>query len=108
MPTPPVGAVNSQNLSHQQAREIQGLVLRTQEMPTDVVTKRGMRLISEDNQIQMIIDDVMQENAKAVADYDRARNEALGYLIGKVREKSKGQVDLRKATDILRRRPEQA
>ncbi len=99
-----VGLIDSQRLSHQQARELQAIVAGTSEMPDLAAAQRGISLISEDNQIQMVLDEVLAENPKAVVDFQRGRSEALGFLLGKVRERSAGRIDLRKATELLRKR----
>jgi aspartyl-tRNA(Asn)/glutamyl-tRNA(Gln) amidotransferase subunit B len=99
-----VGLIKDAQLSHQLARELQVLVAGTSEMPDTVAAKRGLSLISADNQIQMVLDDVLAENTKAVADYLNGRQEAFGFLLGKVREKSAGRIDMKKATELLRQR----
>ena len=58
--------------------------------------------------LNLLIDQVLKENQKSVADYKNGRDRALGYLVGQVMKCSKGRSDPKIVHDILLKRLEEA
>ncbi len=51
--------------------------------------------------LESIIDEVINDNAKAVSDFKSGKQTTIGYLVGQVMQKTKGNADPNMAKDIL-------
>lgn len=58
-------------------------------------------VISDTNKLVKIIQEVIQENQKAVADLQKGKQAAMGFLLGQVMKKTKGKADPQIARKIL-------
>ena len=56
---------------------------------------------SNTNILESIIDSVINDNAKAVNDFKSGKQTTIGYLVGQVMQKTKGNADPNMAKDIL-------
>jgi len=60
-----------------------------------------MELVSDENQLGQVIDLVLAENEKSVADFKKGKLNALQFLLGQVMAKTKGTADPNIAKKIL-------
>lgn len=56
---------------------------------------------SNTNNLESIIDEVINDNSKAVNDFKSGKQATIGYLVGQVMQKTKGNADPNMAKDIL-------
>mgnify|MGYP001773452819 CR=1 FL=1 len=59
-----------------------------------------IRMIDEEK-VRGIIEEIIRENQKAVEDYKKGKENALQFLIGALMRKTKGQIDINTAKEIL-------
>ncbi|MBT9161934.1 MAG: Aspartyl/glutamyl-tRNA(Asn/Gln) amidotransferase subunit B [Dehalococcoidia bacterium] len=57
-----------------------------------IVAEKGLTLISGTEEIAAIIDQVLRENARAVADFRGGKEQALKFLVGQVMKATEGRV----------------
>ena len=57
----------------------------------DVVKEKGLAQISDSSALEGIVQQVLEANAKVVADYKGGKSNALGFLVGQCMRLSKGQ-----------------
>ncbi|MBT9163131.1 MAG: Aspartyl/glutamyl-tRNA(Asn/Gln) amidotransferase subunit B [Chloroflexi bacterium] len=57
-----------------------------------IVAEKGLTLISGTEEIAAVIDQVLRENARAVADFRGGKEQALKFLVGQVMKATKGRV----------------
>jgi aspartyl-tRNA(Asn)/glutamyl-tRNA(Gln) amidotransferase subunit B len=69
--------------------------------PEEVIKKYGLKKIEAMEEIESIVEDVLDRNSKAVADYRDGKKEALHFLIGQVIRVSKGAISARKARKAI-------
>jgi aspartyl-tRNA(Asn)/glutamyl-tRNA(Gln) amidotransferase subunit B len=62
------------------------------------------KVIRDESVIISLIEEVIKENQKAVEDYKRGKESALQFLIGELLKKTKGQIDISMAKDLLIKR----
>lgn len=62
----------------------------------------------DDLSLDILMDQVLKDNQKSVADYKNGRERALGYLVGQVMKCSKGRCDPKVVHDILLKKLEEA
>ncbi|MCL0057733.1 Asp-tRNA(Asn)/Glu-tRNA(Gln) amidotransferase subunit GatB [Dehalococcoidales bacterium] len=71
---------------------------------TDIITQRGLSQISDSQQVEEIVGQVIEANARAVADYKAGKSQALTFLIGQVMGASQGRANPKLVNELLRRK----
>jgi len=61
--------------------------------PAGIVEKKGLKQISDTGALEGMVDQVLAENEKSVADYRDGKDKALKHLMGQVMRASKGQAN---------------
>ena len=74
--------------------------------PSEIAESRGLIQISDVSLIVKVIDDVIANNAKSVADYLEGNANVLRFLVGQVMKETKGKANPQKATDLLQEKLE--
>ena len=70
-------------------------------MPQKLVEQRGVSLVRDTGQLDEVVKKVLQQHAKAVADYKTGKTEALSFLLGQIQHALKGQGDIGRIKKIL-------
>jgi len=70
----------------------------------DYAAGRGYIQVSNETEIAKIVEEVIKENAKAAEDVKNGEMKAIGFLVGQVMAKSKGQANPGLAQRLLRER----
>jgi aspartyl-tRNA(Asn)/glutamyl-tRNA(Gln) amidotransferase subunit B len=71
--------------------------------PSHVIEEKGLILITDEAEIEKIVRQVISENQKAVSDFEKGKETALQFLIGKIMAKTKGKANPKIAKDVLTR-----
>ena len=69
--------------------------------PLLIVKEKGMEQISDDGVIKGIVEEVLSKNAQSIADWQRGKDHALGYLVGQVMKASKGKANPSMAKEMI-------
>jgi aspartyl-tRNA(Asn)/glutamyl-tRNA(Gln) amidotransferase subunit B len=67
----------------------------------DIVTEKGLSQISNSEEIEKIVAEVIADNSQAVTDYEAGKEQALAFLIGQVMKATKGRANPATAKEIL-------
>ena len=70
--------------------------------PDEIIKKKGLKQMSDEGELRMIIERVIKANLKAVESYKKGKSEALGYLVGQVMRETKGQANPEMTNKILK------
>ena len=75
-------------------------------MPRDIAKEKNLLQVSDESAITAIVDDVMNDPASAasIADIKAGKDKAIGYLVGQVMKRSKGQANPSLAQKLIRER----
>jgi aspartyl-tRNA(Asn)/glutamyl-tRNA(Gln) amidotransferase subunit B len=99
-----VELVAEEEITAKNARET---VLRTMldegNAPDEIVEEEGLGK-ADDDAIETFVDEAIEENPDAIADYESGEDGALNYLVGQVMQKSKGSADPGTVNGLLRER----
>ncbi|RKY31272.1 MAG: Asp-tRNA(Asn)/Glu-tRNA(Gln) amidotransferase GatCAB subunit B [Candidatus Omnitrophota bacterium] len=77
-------------------------VFETGKSPKKIVEEKKLLQIEDDGFIIKVAEQVLEENKKAVEDYKKGKEKVIGFLIGKVMEKTKGKANPQKTQQILK------
>lgn len=83
--------------------EIFAAMYATGDDPQAVVERRGLKLVSDAGAIEAICRKVLEENPGPAEDFKKGKQQALGFLVGKAMQASKGQADPKTVNEILRK-----
>lgn len=75
-------------------------------MPEEIAKERNLLQVSDESAVAAIVDEVMNDPASAasIADIKAGKDKAIGYLVGQVMKKSKGQANPSLAQRLIRER----
>lgn len=80
-------------VSNKQAREIFVKMLDDNRNPEDIVKDMGTSLISDEEALLKIINEVLDNNEQSVLDYKNGKDRALSYLIGQIMKITHGKAN---------------
>ncbi len=98
--------VEGNELSSNAASEIFNELMTGSTDPRSIAQSRGLLQNSDQDAITAIVDEVLVEDAsqKAVSDVKAGNDKAIGYLVGQVMQRSKGQANPSMAQKLIRER----
>lgn len=94
--------VNAGTVSMTAARRVFTAMLETGKRAGELVGELGLTQVSDVDQIQQWAREVAAEHADVVARYRGGDAKLLGFLMGELMKKSKGQADPRRAHEVMR------
>lgn len=83
------------------SKEILSLMHDTGKKPGEIIAEKGFEQIGGEDELGEIIDEIISQNEKSVADYRAGKTEVLGFLVGQVMKKTKGQANPQVVNQIL-------
>ncbi len=86
------------------AKEVFEEMYTTGQAAAAIVERKGLKQISGEDAVIQMIDQVLAENPKHVADYKSGKDKLFGYLMGQVMKRSGGKVNPQLAEKLLRQR----
>jgi len=96
--------VGEGTISSTMAKEVLEESFKTGQEPRALVESKGLAQISDADQLATVVDQVLEENPKPVADYLGGKEGALRYLVGQVMRATKGKANPGLANRLLRER----
>ncbi len=88
-------------LSSRLAKDLIKKMVETGEDPESIIKNEGLKLISEEKELEKIVEEIVLENPQSVNDYKKGKINALQFLVGKGMQKTKGQADPEKLKEII-------
>ena len=61
--------------------------------PVEIVKEEGLQQISDTGSLEPMIQEIIDNNPKSVADYKAGKKKALGFFVGQVMKATKGQAN---------------
>jgi len=68
----------------------------------EIIAKRGLKQISDSDELERFCDQVIAANVQQVADYRRGKDKAFNSLVGQVMKLTKGRANPQQVTEILK------
>ena len=86
------------------AREVFAEMIESDQDPAEIVEARGLKQISDADAIETIVDAVISDHPKVVADWKAGKKAAANALIGPVMRATKGKANPRVVRETLQKR----
>lgn len=95
--------VEDGKLNSTAAKEVLGVMLQSGEDPETIATEKSLIQVSDEGAIESIVAEVLSENQQAANDVKNGELKAIGFLVGQVMAKSKGQANPGLAQQIIKK-----
>ena len=69
-----------------------------------IIDQRGWRQISDSTELARLVDQVMTDNAKLVAEFQAGKEKAFNALVGQIMKASQGKANPQQVNDLLRKK----
>ena len=69
-----------------------------------IIKTKGLKQISDEGQIEKLVDEILSANPQQVADYRNGKEKAFNPLIGQVMKDSKGKANPTQVNEILKKK----
>ena len=76
----------------------------TKKGPDKIIEEKGLKQITDTDQIENIVDEVTSENKKMVEQYLSGKDKLLGFFVGQAMKKSMGKANPNILNDILKKK----
>ncbi len=86
-------------------RIAQGLfeeMYETGQSPDEIVSRKGWAMVSDREELVGVVEEVLRENPKEVEAFKAGKEKLMGFFMGEVMKRTKGQADPKLAQEILR------
>jgi len=92
--------IDAGEISSKQAKTVLEKMLSGKD-PETIINELGLKQVSNQDEILKIVNEVLDENPQSIVDYKNGKDRALGFMVGQVMKKSKGQANPKMASDCL-------
>ncbi|MDA1278667.1 MAG: Asp-tRNA(Asn)/Glu-tRNA(Gln) amidotransferase subunit GatB [Chloroflexi bacterium] len=97
-----VDKFRKRELNNNSAKQVFEVMYNTGTDPETIIEELGFHVVSGADSLGPIVDEVLKNNEKAVADYLGGKEVALKSLMGQVMKATRGQADPVEATEIIK------
>ena len=70
----------------------------------EIIEKKGLVQITDDSEIENIVNQVIENNPSQVKDYLDGKSQLLGYFVGQIMKETKGKANPQKVNEILKKK----
>jgi aspartyl-tRNA(Asn)/glutamyl-tRNA(Gln) amidotransferase subunit B len=86
------------------AKDVFEIMLETGQEPEKIVEEKGMVQISDTGALEAIVDQVIQDNPKMVAEYKGGKEKLFGFFVGQTMKLSGGKANPQIINEILKKK----
>lgn len=86
------------------AREVFDAMWSSDASADSVIEQRGLRQISDSDELERMVDRVLSENAKSVEEFRSGKEKAFNALVGQAMKATKGKANPQQVSDLLRKK----
>ncbi len=96
--------VEDATISNLAAKEVLAEMIDKGSMPEDIVREKNLAQVSNLDELNVVVEEVVASNKKSVDDYLSGKENALMFLVGQVMKKSSGKANPKVARQLLAER----
>jgi aspartyl-tRNA(Asn)/glutamyl-tRNA(Gln) amidotransferase subunit B len=95
--------VEKGTISRNQAKEVLKEVVATGKDPETIIKEKGLTQISDTGALEAAAQEIINANPKEAADYRGGKTKVMGFFVGQLMKKTKGQANPQLANEIFQR-----
>ena len=96
--------ISDKVISGKQAKDVLKWMIESGKDAQSLVEEHGLKVVSDNSLLLNWIDEAIQENPHSVIDFKQGKDRAVGFIVGQVMKKSKGQADPAQCNALVRQR----
>lgn len=97
-----INLVNNSKISRDSAKKVLKEVFEKDVIPAEYVKENNMEMVSDTGAIKAIVEDVVANNEKAVAEYREGKEKSFNFLTGQCMRALKGKAPAAEVTKLLK------
>lgn len=86
------------------AKEVFAEMCRTGESPGEIVAAKGLKQISDESELDAVIERIIEANAAQVEQFRAGKEKVLGFFVGQVMKETKGRANPKVVNELLRKK----
>lgn len=98
-----VRALEANTISSKQAKELFALTLKENAEPNALIEKYGMKQLDNDDELEVIIKNILDNNASQIEAYWNGKTNMFDYFVGQTMKETRGKANPVKAKEIISR-----
>nr|HID60206.1 Asp-tRNA(Asn)/Glu-tRNA(Gln) amidotransferase subunit GatB [Desulfobacterales bacterium] len=95
--------IDSGVISGKIAKTVFDDMVSTGKSPTAIVEEKGLVQVTDEGAISSVIEEVLNNHPKEVADYKGGKTKLFGYFVGQVMKETKGKANPKKVNELLKK-----
>jgi len=95
-------SVDKGEISNKIAKSVFDEMFATGKQPQEIIKEKGYVQISDQGQLQAVIEKVVANNPGSVEDYHNGKEKALGFLVGQIMKETKGQANPQLLNNLIK------
>jgi len=99
-----VGLVEDGTISGKQAKDVFAEMAVSGDAPGAIVELKGMKQVSDTDELEQIVDRVLEANPNEVERYREGKTGLIGFFVGQVMKETRGQANPQVVNEVLERK----
>jgi aspartyl-tRNA(Asn)/glutamyl-tRNA(Gln) amidotransferase subunit B len=99
-----LGLIDKGVISGKIAKTVFAEMYKTGRNAETIVRERGLLQISDEGEIEAVVDDVLQKNSEAVMRFRSGEAKLMGFFVGQVMKVTRGKANPAVVNDLLKRK----
>ena len=96
--------IKSGKISGKIAKDVLDDMIESGKSAKEIVESKGLKQVSDTKAIEKIIDEVLTNNPKMLADYKSGKDRLFGFFVGQVMKATKGQANPQVVNELLKKK----
>jgi len=96
-----VKLISSNEISGKIAKDVLEDMFTSGKSAREIVDEKGLKQVSDQGEIEKVIEEVIEDNPKMVQDYLGGKDKLLGFFVGQAMKKTKGKANPKILNEIL-------
>ena len=93
--------IKNGEISSKIAKEVLDEMMLNKENPQEIVNKKGLKQVSNSDEIEKIIEKIINDNPNFVAEYKAGKEKLFGFFVGQIMKEAKGKANPSIVNEIL-------
>ena len=93
--------ITANTISGKIAKDVFEEMFISNKSPADIVEEKGLIQVTNINEIELIINEILEDNKDKVKDYKSGKTKLLGFFVGQAMKLSKGKANPKILNDLL-------
>ena len=94
--------IESGKVSNRLAKDIFEEICETGKSPSDIISEKGLSQISDEGELEKLVNDVLSANPENVEKYKNGKNKLFGFFVGEAMKLSKGKANPKLLNELLK------